>query len=115
MKLTELMNHRVSYQVIVTFDLDGADPSEYRKIRNELAEELELESIVHLSKEDGGGTKDIPYNTLAALYEKDSDEKETRKYFEKGLEKIFKKKSLKGKYLVIVAQNWSVASNEFNF
>ena len=115
MKIEELLNHRVSYQVIVTFDLKGAETSAYEKIRAELSEELGLSSSIHLSKDDGGKEKDIPFNTLAALWEKDENEKKTREHFESKIEKIFKEQSLEGKYLIVVAQNWSVAANEFNF
>ena len=113
MKLSELQNHRVSYQVVVTFDLTGALSSDYGKIRDALSADLELEKFVYLSSEDGDGTRDLPYNTLAALWEKDSSELETRTYFEKKLRETFKRLGVKGKYFVVVAQNWSVGAEAF--
>ena len=112
MRIDELMNHRVSYQVLVTFDLVEADSSKYEPLRNTLAEELDLEKVIHLSKEDGGTTVDLPHNTLAALWEKDSTEQEVRDHFEQGLRGAFSQHRVKGRYVIFVGQNWAVAANE---
>lgn len=112
MRIDELMNHRVSYQVLVTFDLIGAGSSKYEPLRNTLAEELDLEKVIHLSKEDGGTTVGLPYNTLAALWEKDSTEQEVRDHFEAGLIAAFDQYRVKGRYVIFVGQNWAVAANE---
>lgn len=113
MKLNDLLNHRVSYQVVVTFDLTSAQSSDYEKIRDALSADLKLEKFVYLSNEDGKGTRDLPYNTLAALWEKDSSERETRTYFEKKLRETFMRLGVNGKYFVVVAQNWSVGAEDF--
>ncbi|WP_404465187.1 hypothetical protein LG331_02915 [Vreelandella aquamarina] len=112
MRLNELLNHRVSYQVLVTFDLIGAESSKYEPLRNTLAEELELEKVIHLSKDDGGTTADLPYNTLAALWEKDSTAQEVRDHFEDRLKKAFDQHRIKGRYVIFVGQNWAVAANQ---
>ena len=112
MRINELLNHRVSYQILVTFDLLGASPSKYELLRETLAEELELETVIHLSKEEGGRTVELPHNTLAALWEKDSSEQETRDYFEKRLRESFKKHNVNGRYVILVGQSWAVAGNE---
>jgi hypothetical protein len=106
----KLTNSRVSYQVIITFDLVGAERSKYVELRQTLADELQLETKIFLSDEDGGKPKQLPYNTLAALWEKDSSEQETRNHFEKRLKKAFLQHQLKGRYVIVVAQNWSVAA-----
>lgn len=113
MQLGELLNHRISYQIVVTFDLTGAQSSDYVKTRDALRAELELEQFVYMSSEDGKGTKDLPYNTLAALWAKDSSEHETRSYIEKKLHETFDRLGVKGKYFVVVAQNWSVGADDF--
>lgn len=113
MKLQELLNPRVSYQVLITFDLVGAESQDYRSLRDTLAEELELGEAIHLSNEDGGGVRDLPYNTLATLWQKDATEQETRTYFEERILAAFKLHRLSGRYVIVVAQNWSVAGGEF--
>ena len=114
MQLNELLkNPRVSYQVIVTFDLRDAETKVYAELREEFASELDLEVVLYQSKEDGGGTKGLPFNTLAALWEKDDTERETRDHFESKLKEIFEKRRLKGRFLVVVAQNWAVGAGDF--
>lgn len=113
MKINELLNHRVSYQIVITFDLNDAKSSDYEKIREALSKDLNLEKFVHLSNEDGKGTRYLPHNTLASLWEKDSSERDTREYFEKKLHETFQRLNVRGKYFVIVAQNWSVGANNF--
>ena len=114
MKLNELLkNPRISYQVIVTFDLRGAESKVYAELREEFARELDLEVVLYQSTEDGGGTRELPFNTLAALWEKDDTERDTRDHFESKLTEIFKRKKLRGRFLVVVAQNWAVAAGEF--
>lgn len=113
MQLSELLNHRVSYQVLITFDLEGADTSKYQRIRDTLAEDLDLERVIHLSKDDGGKFKELPHNTFATLWAKDSTEQETRDYFRQIVLAAFKKNNLKGRYVILVAQNWAVSAGEF--
>jgi hypothetical protein len=113
-QLNELLkNPRVSYQVIVTFDLRDAETRVYAELREEFARELDLEVVLFQSKEDGGGTKELPFNTLAALWAKDETERQTRDHFERKLKDIFAKKGLKGRFLVVVAQNWAVGAGDF--
>ncbi len=113
MKMSELLNHRTSYQVLITFDLTGAETSKYRKLRDTLAEELELETYIHMSKDEGGNPSELPCNTLAALWAKDASEQETRNYFQKVILTAFKNHHLHGRYVILVAQNWAVAADEF--
>ena len=113
MQLSELFNPRVSYQVLITFDLTGADTSKYSQLRDTLAQELELETDIHLSKDDGGKSKELPHNTLAALWTKDTTENETRDYFQTTILAAFKKHNLHGRYVILVAQNWAVSAGEF--
>ena len=113
MKLQELLNPRVSYQVLITFDLQGAQPAKYSQLRETLAEELELEVDMHLGKDGGNETAALPYNTLAALWTKDSTEQETRDHFKQKLLVAFKKHHLHGRYVILVAQNWAAAAGEF--
>jgi hypothetical protein len=107
MKIKELFNSRVSYQVVVTFDLENADTSAYKNLQDALSGKLKLEKYISISKEDGGGKLDLPDNTLAALWEKDKTEKDTRLHFEKEIKSIFDTRKLRGRFLVVVAQNWS--------
>jgi hypothetical protein len=111
-EIKDLVNHRLSYQVLITFDLVGADSPNYEKFRGTLVQELELEKQIHLSIEDGGRAKPLPHNTMAALWLKDSSEQETRDYFARQVDKAFKKHQLHGRYVILVAQNWAVAANE---
>lgn len=83
MEVSELTNHRVSYQVIVTFDLKEAQSSDYTKLCDELEKSLYLEKFIYLSKEDGGTNRHLPLNTLATLYEKAGSVEDTRLHFEK--------------------------------
>lgn len=78
-----------------------------------MAEELELEKVIHLSKDDGGKSKELPHNTFAALWTKDSTEQETRDYFQKIVLAAFKRHNLQGRYVILVAQNWAVSAGEF--
>lgn len=56
---------------------------------------------------------ELPFNTLAALWEKDDTERKTRDHFENELREIFEQKNLKGRFLVVVAQNWAVGASSF--
>lgn len=101
------------YQILITFDLEGADPSAYETLREEFSSALQLETVIHTSVDDGGKEKDLPYNTLAALWHKDDSESKTRDYVEGQLKDILRRNGLTGRYLILVAQNWSVAANAF--
>ena len=100
-----LKNPRVSYQVVVTFDLREAETKIYAELREEFARELDLEVVLYQSKEDGGGARELPFNTLAVLWEKDDTQRETRDHFERKLKEIFEKRGPKGRFLVVLAQN----------
>lgn len=113
MKQRELLSHRVSYQVLITFDLFRADPSAYELVRKILTMELELEKSIYLSKDQGGKAVALPCNTLVALWTKDSTEQETRDYFVQKMKKAFRDNGLKGRYVILVAQNWAVAAGKF--
>lgn len=113
MSINNLLNHRVSYQVMITFDLSGAKSSKYPELRAALANELELKTDISLSKEDGGQAISLPHNTLAVLWEKDTTEQETRTYFKKKILAVFKAHNLHGRYVILIAQNWAVAADEF--
>lgn len=113
MQISELLNHRVSYQVIITFDLTSAEPSKYPELRETLANELDLNTDISLSIDDGGKSVSLPHNTLAVLYEKDTTEQETRTYFKEKLLAAFKAHQLHGRYVILIAQNWAVAAGDF--
>lgn len=113
MKFSELLNPRISYHVLVTFDLEGSDSSIYEKIRADLENELDLEKFISLGKEDGGNNKKLPHNTFAVLWTKDNTEQETRDYFQKIILSTFEKYNLHGCYVILVAQNWAVSAGNF--
>jgi hypothetical protein len=113
MELDDLLNPRVSYQVIVTFDLRRADKAVYAKLRREFAAELTLEGSVHLSRDEGGQLRALPFNTMAVLWRKDDSEQATRDYFAHKLKKIFQRRGLRGRFIVLVAQNWAVGAEKF--
>lgn len=113
MQLQELLNPRVSYQVLITFDLKGAESSKYSIIHEKLKEALDFEKFIYLSDDDGKEVKSLPHNTFAVLWKKDETEQKTRQYFEEILLSIFSENNLHGSYVILVAQNWAVSAGEF--
>ena len=113
MKPQELLNHRVSYQVLITFDLRNAKAEKYLRLKETLAQELELGSNIELSKEEGGRSVALPHNTLAVLMNKDASEQQTCSYIEQGLLAAFKQHNVHGRYVILIAQNWAAAAGEF--
>ncbi|KQT42508.1 MULTISPECIES: hypothetical protein [unclassified Methylophilus] len=113
--IRELRNPRISYQIIITFDLEGAESEKYEKLRKTLALELELDTNIYLSESDDHKITSLPFNTLATLWRKDSTEQETRDYIEKTIKKAFLSHRLKGRYVIVVAQNWAVAAGNVDY
>ncbi len=111
-EISELSNPRVSYQILITFDLRGAGTDKYRQIRESLADEY-IKPFIYLSDDDAREYQELPHNTLAVIWSKDTTEQETRDYFKKTILDAFKKHKVNGCYVILVAQNWAVAAGEF--
>lgn len=114
-EIQKLRNPRISYQIIITFDLEGAKPEKYEELRKTLALELKLDTNIYLSETDHPQLTSLPYNTLATLWHKDSTEQQTRDYIEKAIKNVFSTHRLKGRYVIVVAQNWAVAAGSVDY
>ena len=109
MQVQDLANHRLSYHVIVTFDLiNNKDKSVYGQIRQLFSDRLELENYTTASKNEGRKEIELPFNTFATVYHKEDESKDLKDWFSKEIEKIFKHLNLKARYFIAVADNWSV-------
>jgi len=111
MQARDLVNHRLSYHVVVTFDLiNNKDTSVYSQIKELFAERLELQNYTSTSEDEGGKEIELPFNTFATIYHKEDDAKDLKDWFSKEIAKIFKELKLKARYFIAVADNWSVGA-----
>lgn len=108
--LSDLKNHRKSYQVIVSYDIyEVSDNARYYKEVNDfLNNNLNLSNYISKSEDEGGKDVKLPFNTFAGLYDKDSDSAALKDYISKEVSSLFKRLNIQGKIVIIIADNWSV-------
>ena len=95
----------MSSLVIVTFDLHGASPDLYLKVKKKLSR-LNLQNEI-TSKKSGVPTR-LPANTFVAKYVgNNSNASHLRDVFRKRVKKLIKDEGLKAKIFVAVGEIWA--------
>ncbi len=94
----------MSFFVTITFDLNYAEPADYKLIQDELDD-------IDLSKYLLGKKKEVqlPANTYAAKFDNDDFDKSTelRDYLVDEVRRIFKDNGFAGKYFINVGKKWA--------
>lgn len=95
----------MGFFVMVTFDLKGADPAIYTKIKRDI-ERLDLYKLV-----DGKTRKEnkLPANTFVTGFDNDdfNNSKDVVKFISKNIKIIFRKYKVAGKYFISVGNKWA--------
>jgi hypothetical protein len=94
----------MSFIVMITFDLNGADNTDYRFVKTAL-DKIDLSQFLM------GRTKEVrlPHNTYVAKFSNEafSESVALRDYLRPEIRRIFRARNLRGKYFIGVGKDWA--------
>ncbi len=95
----------MSYLVVVTFDLNDADPSDYPKVYSEL-ESIDFSKYIVGKKKS---PKQLPNNTFIAEFDDDVFDRSSEicSFVGEEMNRIFGRHNVSGKYFVTSGRKWA--------
>ncbi|MFC2072613.1 hypothetical protein ACFLUU_07955 [Chloroflexota bacterium] len=94
----------MSFLVIVTFDLHGASPESYLKVKKKLSR-LNLEK--QITSKTSGRLRRLPANTFVAKYDNSNNASSLRSRLRLRVKRIIVSEGLEGDVFVAVGDSWA--------